>query len=362
MTELVLIGAGHVHTALLGHARTLAEAGIQVTLVDIGSFWFGARRGDLMAGRADASTLRWPLKTLCRRHAVAHRTDRVVGVDTRLRRVWLASGARLDYDLVSFNVGVEVDATGLNAAASRVRLWRASSVQELTQFCSELRASRDGSRVAVVGDSPDAARLAAALSHACESGRHRVAWYLPGDRFAPWAPSGAARRLARTLSHRGVEIVLATPIVGLADGQLVGEDDRRFGVDHLLLAERYRPARVVHAARLPVGDHGMYVTRRLQSPADSRVFAAGACAQWPDGQSLARHDVAGQAKVLAHNTVAVVRRRPLRSVGPRAPASVIDLGDGRALGWHGSLWWHNRWAARAERRRIRRLVATLAID
>lgn len=359
MTRLVLLGAGHVHVALLAHADRLRRAGIDITLVDTGSFVSGIDSPGYLLDSASVVSSRWPLRRLCSEYGVAHRDDRAIGLDTRHRRLWLAGGQRLDYDLLSFNVGQEMDTSGLDAGSNGMQLWRSNSVREMVQFGQALAATESSAsrplRIAVRGATHEAAQIVAALSASDGGAQRMISWYLPSLELLPTAPAGASRRLGRVLSRRGVHILFSTPVAALDDRHIVSRDGRRFPTDHVVVADRPLAQRVIHAGPLPATDAGLYVTRRLQSPADTRVFAVGSCAQLIGGGGLPTHDVAGQVAVLSHNLLAVVGRRPMRGYKPVQRKPVVDLRDGSAIDWLGHVWWHNRLAARLERRRTTRL-------
>jgi len=367
VTRLVLIGAGHVHIGLLQRAQRLRSAGLDITLVDTGSFTPGADSSRYLLDFEAASARRRLVRNLCAESRVAHCDDRAIGVDTRHRRIWLASGERLDYDLLSFNVGRDMDTSGLDATANRMQLWRSSAMRDMAQFGQALAGTDSPSRrrpyIAVVGATNEAARIVSALS-VLDPGpalKPAINWYLPGSYLLPAGPAGAARRLGRMLSRRGVQIFFSSAIAALDDRHVVSRDGRLFAADHVVVADRAVAPRIIHAAVLPATDAGLYVTQRLQSPADPRVFAVGSCAQRIGGAGLPAQDVVGQLDVLTHNLIATIRRRPLRRYKTSQRSSAIDMHDGSAIAWLGHVWWHNRLAAWLEQRRAARIDQALGL-
>lgn len=367
MIRLVLIGAGHVHMGLLQCAQRLRDAGIHMTLVDTGSFACGAGSMRYLRDPDLLSRSRCLLRAVSAQVGAAHVEDRAIGVDTRHRRVWLASGQRLDYDLLSFNVGQVMDSPGLDDGANRLQIWRATAVREIAQLGLALKPDEPRARrslnIAVAGATIAAARVVSALSAPVGDTRtdHRISWYVPEARLLSDAPAGAARRLSATLARRGVQIMFSTPIASLDDRAVVSRDGRRFGADHVVLAERPRAPRIIHAGSLPATDAGIYVTGRLQSPTDDRIFAVGSCAQRVGGTGLPAQDVKRQRDVLAHNLIATARRRPLRRYRASSLGPVIELQDGSAIGWLGHVWWHNRLAARLADRHAIEIRKTLGV-
>ncbi|GAB3679224.1 NAD(P)/FAD-dependent oxidoreductase [Salinisphaera aquimarina] len=362
MSRVVLVGAGHVHMALLGQAERLRAAGLVLTLVDPGSFWFGAQPARVMTGELGSDALRVSLGRSCRTWDVHRCRDRAIGLDARHRRVWLAGGGKLDYDRVSLNVGQEIDDSGFDDPAAGVRVWSAASVEQLSQLHDALahdcaRGARP--RVAIFGDGARATEIAAGLSMGEFGQRLRLACYLPGPRLLPDAPVTVSRRAARVLGMRNVDLLPDTAIVTAIDSCVQSRDGRRFPAEHVVLARGYRAARFVHAGQMPAEAGGIHVTARLQSPRDERVFASGGCALLLGRRALELADVERQARVLADNLIACATRRPMKTYRPPATARAVDLAEGRAFAWYGRLWWYNATAGRWRSRRDEALRARL---
>ena len=362
MKPLVLVGAGHSHIALLGRVERLRAAGFDITLVDPGSFWYGGAAAGVLAGQLSQAALKLPLRRFCADRGVHYRADRAIGMDTRHRRLWLASGDMLTFDTVSLDVGLESSLAVATGSHAPPQLWSAVDVSALLQLADALTAqSRGGAlqRIAVLGAGARALEIVSGLSVHPQAGAFQIAWFVPQTRVLPSAPVALEHRIRRRLAARGIEIVPQTSVTQKVDGAVVSGDGRRFVVDHAVLASPVCAARFVHAARLPAQQEGLYVTRRLQSPSDSRVYAAGACASVLGGRDeygYRERDV----RVLAHNIEAGIRQRPFQNVRANAGATVVDLGDGQAAGWRGRLWWQGRALARRKARSHAKWLALIA--
>ncbi|MES1940135.1 pyridine nucleotide-disulfide oxidoreductase [Salinisphaera sp. T5B8] len=362
MKPLVLVGAGHSHIALLGRAERLRAAGFDITLVDPGSFWYGGAAAGVLAGQFSQAALKLPLRRFCADRGVHYRADRAIGMDTRHRRLWLASGDMLNFDTLSMDVGLENSLSVATGSHEPPQLWSAVDVSALLQFADTLMSeSRGGAlrRIAVVGAGARALEVVAGLGAHPQARAFQIAWFVPHARILPGAPVALERRIRRRLTARGVEIIAHTAIIQKVDGAIVSDDGRRFAMDHAVLAGDASAARFVHAARLPAQQAGLYVTRRLQSPSDARVYAAGACASVLGAQGEHRYSER-HARVLAHNIEAGARQRPFQSVRANAGATVVDLGDGQAAGWRGRLWWQGRALARRKARSHAKWLALIA--
>lgn len=350
MKSLLLVGAGHVHIALLAQAERLRAAGFELYLIDPGSFWYGGARAAVLDGRLGRASLRLPLRAFCRQRGVAYHADRAIGIDLRHRRLWLASGAMRTFDTVSHDVGfesrIDIDSDSHHAPT----LWPGTDVPALIQFAhtvAEAQRRQQPLRIAVVGDGARAVETVAGLAASRFAATLQVSWFLPGACACPGAPRAHDRWILRHLVGRGVDVVANTPIVGKIRGAICGRDSQRFAVDHAVFAGAADAAHFVHAGGLPASAQGLHVNRRLQSPRDERVYAAGGCARLPGRREHDYLSVAQQARVLAHNIEAGARRRPFKSCRSRPGGPIIALGNGNAIVWRRRLWWRGKMPSRS---------------
>ena len=361
MRPLLLVGAGHAHVALVAHAAALRDAGFDIQLVDPGSFWYGGAPARLMRGELGREALRLPLRAFCKANDVRYRCDRALGLDARHRRLWLASGQMQTFDTISLNVGQETPFDDTNVAGSGLQLWRASATYELVQFVQALSERQGGGRVqriAVYGDGPRATEIVAGLVNGPWRDDLRISWFLPGTRPLPGAPWRVNRRVMALQARHALELIVNTRLSGVEEGAVCSSDGRRFGADHVVIAAGAGAARFAHAGELPAESDGLSVSRRLHSPTDTRIYAAGGCAAMIGRDVMRFSEACEQAQVLARNIVAGARRRPFKSYRPGRAGHVVDMGDGTAVGWRGRLWWQG---AALARRRLRRDAEWLAL-
>lgn len=345
---------------LLANAGRLQRTGIDFTLVDPGNFWYGGAVAGLLAGQIPNDRVRIRLSTWCRDRRVALHNGRVLGLDAQAQQVGLATGDTLDYDIVSLDVGSSnIQPVGASSSGLQPRLWDATSMTSLDRLRRALASDRAlgaTPRIAVVGGQGRAAEVAAGLAAGHDGEDCRLSLYTGMVRLVPSAPAGAARRLARELSRRGVDIVFNTVIDSLHEHAVASRDGRRFPADHVVLAHPAGQVLLGPAIGLPAGDDGVQVDRYLRSPSNPRVFASGSCAYMQNHGRLSAVDSERQAAVLGHNLAAVGHSSSLQRYRAARSAHLIDLADGSGIGWSGRLWWHGPAVARAHARRRERFL------
>ena len=100
--QVVLVGAGHAHMEALRQSQRFANAGLSLTLIDPGAFWYsGAATGVLSGALApDAARLN-PAEMA---GPFLHVRQRVRAVEPKTKTLRLEDGLELSYDVLSLAV------------------------------------------------------------------------------------------------------------------------------------------------------------------------------------------------------------------------------------------------------------------
>lgn len=347
---IVLVGAGHAHLYVAARAKNLVERGARVLLIDPGTFWYSGLATGMLGGMYTAAQDQLDPKSLIESRGGEFIADRVTAVDAATQRLSLAGGETLEYDYLSLNVGSQVNAAAIDGIQGDTSVWSVKPVSNLWQLREHLEArfqAGETPRVAVVGGGPTGSEVAANL--AALGAQHRadmpVTLVTHSERLIKQAPKGAATRLFRNLTGRGVDVQLNTGIARRENDSLVAEDGRRIAADIVVLAIGLEANPLVTETGLPVHQQaGLRITPTLQSVADPRVFAAGDCASM-DGLNLPKLGVFGvrQAEYIYQNLCACLQGNALQAYQPQKRyLAILNLGDGSAIATWGPFWWHGR--------------------
>jgi NADH dehydrogenase FAD-containing subunit len=349
--RIVLVGAGHAHLHLARHAAAFTGLGADLTLVTPGPFWYSGLATGVLAGMYDAGLDRVDPAPLLLPAAGRARLDRVTGLDRSARRLRLASGASLEYDLLSFNVGSEIAGVPIQEGLQRV--FPVKPIENLVRLRRDLDRSlqRNGGRptlrVVVVGGGATGCETAACIAALARrrGGEARVTLLTRGERLLAGHPQAAARGLAGCLRRRGVEILLSRPVVRVTQGVVLAGPGDRLPWDLLVLATGLRPPGWLQGLDLPLGPRGgLLVDATLRSAGDDRIYGAGDCIDL-EGRDLPRLGVYGvrAAPILQRNLLARLRGGPAISYRPQRRALIVlNLGDGTGLALRGRLHWRGR--------------------
>jgi selenide, water dikinase len=353
--DLVLLGAGHAQLEVLRRFARRPEPGVRLTLVarEPRSLYSGLLPA-VIRGECGAAAAAIELAPLAAAAGARLVIAEAVALDLAARRVGLADGGAVGFDLLSLDLGgaPRIPPTAVGAAAI--------AVKPIGAFLARLAALEAGlpagARIAVVGDGAGGIELVLALAHRFAG---RVRLLLVGAASAPLAeaPARARRAVAAALAAAGVATRAAVRATALADGALVLSDGTVERVAAVLWATGVAGPALLAASGLACDAAGcVRVDAGLRSLSHAGVFAAGDCAAIEG----AARPKAGVWAVRAGPVLAANLRRALRGQAPRPwrpqrrALAILGLGDGRAVAWRGrfslagrAAW---RWKAWLDRR------------
>ncbi len=347
MTTVVLVGAGHAHLAIAKNAGKFSERGVRLVLVDPGQFWYSGLATGMLGGMYDKAEDQVDPERLIAASGGEFLRDEVIGADVKRQVLRLASGTALPYDVVSFNIGSQIDA-GL--AVERDDVWTVKPISELWRLRQKLEAhftNGDIRRIAVIGGGPTGCEIAANLEALARRHHSRLAITLVSAdaRLISQNAPGAAKRLAKTLMRRGINISHQRRVTALEDGRVIAAGGEPFVFDDAVLATGLVAKPLVCELGLPCDKvAGLKTTEQLHSIADARVFAAGDCADI-QGHRLPKLGVFGvrATPILCHNLLAAACGETLKAYRPqRIYLAILNLGDGTGLATWGPLWWQGK--------------------
>jgi pyridine nucleotide-disulfide oxidoreductase family protein len=363
MKRLVLGGGGHAHLALLQALARASRSDIEVTLVTPTprQVYSGMLPG-WIAGHYWREECEIDLRRLARRANARLRVDSIVAMDTGRRCVALASGAHLDYDLLSLDVGSEIDLSWLDVLGERVLPVRpGSTVLDRWPAIVDAARRRSGYTVVVVGGGAAGVEMALAAQHTFRRNgiAGSVVLAVSGAGLLRDSAPAARARIKRNLDAAGLRVCTAHAAgtaegVLLADGELLRAD--------CVIAATGGVAPCWLRVRGPALDAQGFirVDETHRSVSHPEVFAAGdVCAR--DDTSMARSGVHAvhAGPVLAANVLeALCGRPPLRRYRPRRRSLyLISCGSQKAVASWGRWSAEGRWVWRWKDRIDRRFVA-----
>jgi selenide,water dikinase len=349
--DLVLIGGGHSHVAVLKRFGMRPLPGVRITLIcrDSHTPYSGMLPG-LIAGHYTFDEAHIDLGPLSRLAGARFYHDEVIGLDLDARQVLCRNRPPTHYDLLSINIGSTPRTSDvMGAAAAVVPVKPISGFLERWRALEERVRHRGGARIAVVGGGAGGVELTLAgqyrLGRLLGNGDARGAalefhLFTDTDKVLPTHNARVRSKFAQVLASRGVEVHTGRPVVAAAPERLTLDGGASYEFDEILWVTAAGAAPWLRASGLQVDAEGFVaVGDTLRSLSHSDVFAAG------DIASMVNHPrpksgvfAVRQGPPLAENLRRAMLGRPLRRYAPqRRFLSLITTGDRYAVASRGGL-------------------------
>ncbi len=277
------------------------------------------------------------------------------------------------YDLASLNVGSTV--AGLELPGIRDFALPTRPISELVHrtdaVIERARRRQAGTpfRVVVAGGGAGGVELAFSFRQRLESvGCGPVATRLvhAGARVLEGYPASLARRVERAAAERGIELHCSLKVVAADAERVLLDNGDGWPYDALLWVTGAVSHRLLRDSGLPVEERGFVRTRStLQVLGHDSLFAVGDCATLIDHPRTPKAGVYAvrQGPYLADNLRSLLTGRPLRAYRPQRDfLTLLNLGDGTALGAKWGLSFGGRWVMRLKDRIDRRFMRRFQVD
>lgn len=350
--DLVLLGGGHSHLAVLRSFGMKLVPGVRLTLItrDVHTPYSGMLPG-FIAGFYGFDEAHIDLRPLAAFSGARLYHASGIGLDLDAMRVLCEGRPSVPYDLLSINIGstprLPDDPNGGIVPVKPIN----NFVSRWEALYERVRARKGPLRVAVVGGGPGGVelilgvqrrlreRLAATEEDAAAPECHL---FTDTQEILPRLNHRARMRFRSTFESRGIRVHTDQAVLGVENGELHCIDGSRHAMDEVLWVTEAGAASWLKSSGLALTDGGFIrVNDMLQSISHDDVFAAGDIAAM-DGQPREKAGVYAvrQGRPLARNLRRVLEGHSPRRFRPQGNHLIlIGTADGRAIGARGALVW-----------------------
>jgi selenide,water dikinase len=360
--DLVLVGGGHAHVAVLRRFGMQPLPGLRLTLItrDLHTPYSGMLPGYL-AGHYHYDACHIDLRPLAQFAGARLYHAEVEGLDIENRELSVAGRPAVPFDLLSINTGSRPRTLDVPGAAEH-----AIPVKPIDRFLDRWEAlvarclaSRGPLRIGIVGGGAGGVEVALAAQYRlrrllAERGedptRIRFALLTQGPEILPTHNPGVRSRFRRVLGERGIEVRTGHRVVAVTAEALLAEDQPPVAVDAVLWVTSASAPVWPGAAGLAVTDEGfIQVDAQLRSISHPEVFAAGDVAALPDPRPKSGVFAVRQGPVLTENLRRAATGRGLIPYRPqRRFLGLISTGDRYAVASRGGWSLEGAWLWRAK--------------
>ncbi len=359
--DLVLIGGGHSHVAVLRNFGMSPMPGVRLTLIarDVYTPYSGMLPG-LIAGHYGFDDAHIDLAPLAVFADARLYHDTAIGLDLERRLVMCRDRPPVPFDVLSLDIGVSPDTAGVPGADVH-----AVPVKPIDRFAARwaevearVLASRGPFAIGVVGAGAGGVevllaaqwRLSALIGEAPGRGG-RLSFHLLSRTpdILPDHNPMVRRRFRRVLKERGVIVHLGRSVIEVAAGQVRCDDGAMVPLDEVLWTTSAAAAGWLRETGLDLNEDGFIrVDAGLRSLSHAEVFAAGDVAA-VEGHPRPKAGVFAvrQGPPLAANLRRALLSQPPRPFRPqRRFLSLISTGDRYAVASRNGLAIEGRWVWR----------------
>lgn len=350
--DLVVLGGGHAHLTVLNKLGMFTEQGYGVTVVNPDEYHYYSGMGPgMLGGKYRPGDIRFAVREMTERAGGRFIRDRVVRIDPERRRVVLAQGTEVPYDVVSFNTGSGVPFPIPDRLRNR-RVFPVKPIVHLADARERILQQLQGERVRllVVGGGPAGVEMAGNLKRLVKKAHGKATLTLiAGRRLLAGFPERARNVVLRNFMRRGIDVVEQMRIAALTDEGVTLEGGEEIRADIVFLATGVRPGTLFADSGVETGpDGGMVVDQHLESVSHPGLFGGGDCIHFRP-RPLDRVGVYAvrQNEVLLHNLLRAMKGSEERQ--PFDPQEtymlILNLGDGQGVFirngwvWRGRLAW-----------------------
>ncbi len=358
--DIVLLGGGHSHIAVLRSFGMRPIPGVRLTLIsrDVETPYSGMLPG-LIAGHYTIDQAHIDLNPLARFADARFIRASVTGIDPDAKTVMLDERPAVKYDIVSINTGSTPTTHGTPGADEHT-----VPVKPISQFLAHWTRLKqrieqhDGPiRIGIVGAGAGGVELALAMHHTLTKsiapGGQKQAPVLElltaDDDILASHPATVARRFRRQFAERGIAIHTNARVTEVASGRLLAASGNAFEYDEVLWVTNASAPSWLADSGLDLDAHGFVQTNDcLQSTSHADVFAAGDVATMQNHpRPKAGVFAVRQGPPLTRN----LRRRalgasPVRYRPQRKFLTLISTGDRYAIAARGNWSTEGHWVWR----------------
>jgi selenide, water dikinase len=356
--DLVLIGGGHSHVAVLKMFGMKPMPGVRITVItrDVHTPYSGMLPG-FVAGHYNFDDVHVDLRPLSQFAGARLYHDEAVRIDHVNKKVICKNRPPVSYDVLSVNIGSTPQVSTVPGAADH-----ATPVKPINRFVnrwerlSERVLEQPGPhRIGVVGAGAAGVEILLAIQFRLKNmlqdrGRdsEELEFHLvsKGEAIMPQFPAAVGQRFEKVMSDRGVIVHRGAEATEVAAGTLKLQGGETLKLDEILWVTAAGAAAWLGASGLDTdGDGFITVNDTLECTSHPGIFAAG------DIAAVVNHPrpkagvfAVRQGKPLANNLKRVLLGKAPKPFRPQSTIlALISTGDKYAVATKGNLSFAGEW-------------------
>lgn len=355
--DLVLIGGGHAHVAVLKRFGMKPLPGLRITLItrDIHTPYSGMLPG-YVAGHYDYDDCHIDLGPLARFARARLYHAEVKGLDLKNKQVFAQGRPNINYDLLSINTGSRpnsINVPGVDEfaiAAKPIDVF----LSKWEALIERVGSSKGEFKIVVVGGGAGGVELALSTQHRLQNtlreqggDPQRLSYVLltESDRIMYMHNASVRNRFERIFAKRNITVKVNSRVIEVKADQVMLDSGLSMTADAVIWVTTAAAPNWPAKAGLAVDTAGFIrVDANLQSLSDKNIFAAGDIASLIDPRPKSGVFAVRQGPVLADNLRAAATGGRLKVYRAQKNfLGLISTGDKYALASRGNWAYESAW-------------------
>ena len=157
-----MVGAGHAHLTILKHLQSFTALTHNVSVISSNAYhYYSGMAAGMLAGIYKPQEIRFNVRKMVEDRNAKFIEDSVSRVNPETKKIYLNSGATVDYDIVSFNTGSIVPSGPINPSDDSVI--KVKPIENLVQARKTImeRLKKGALKITVAGGGPTGVEIAA---------------------------------------------------------------------------------------------------------------------------------------------------------------------------------------------------------
>ncbi len=359
--QLVLVGGGHSHLAVLKHFAMNPVPGLSLTLIsrDIETPYSGSLPGHI-SGIYERDDIHIDLRPLAQFAGARLIQSEITRIDFEQKIIHCEGRPTIEFDLISLNIGSKPNAIKIPGAAQF-----AIGIKPIDQFLVHwqkiysdmldvIGSKKKPYRFLIVGGGPASVELAFAVQQRIhrelsiknyENSPLQIGIVTADKELLKFHNNKVRTFVKSTLATRGIEVLLEHKVIEFRAGKILCNNDHTLEGDSMVYATGASIASWPKECGLAIGGDGFIeVNDFLQSTSHDFVFAAGDAATIK-GEPRPKSGVYAvrQGKPLAENLQRFATGKNLKPYSPQKHAlALINLGNKKAIASRNKLFFQGR--------------------
>lgn len=349
--DIVLVGGGHAHLAVLRHFAMHPLDGLRLTVIsrDIHTPYSGMLPG-YIAGHYSFDDCHIDLGPLCRYANARLYHSSVTHIDLEEKSIHVDDRPSINYDICSINTGSTPSVQDVQGVHEHALIAKPIDrfLTQWDELLARLSTHQGVFNCTVVGAGAGGVELILAIHYRItrlikQQKLHQVTLQctlLTRDSSILMTHNAAVRkRFIRELNAKGIKVLTNHTVTSVSESKVCFSEHEDIATDAVIYVTHASSPEWPAAAGLAVDDYGFIrVNQQLQSTSHAEIFAVGDIASLPESKPKSGVYAVRQGKVLANNLVLAATGKSLKTYqAQKNTLSLIGTGNKKVVASRG-LW------------------------